>query len=441
MQTRSTDAIPLAPQPDIEQYKRIAKDLAKAASARSEDSIREWAEAWINRLAQLLTRSRHPQYTKQRQVDSEIKAIAEAYARAPLAAGPTLMNAQLFIARIHGFESWPRFSAHVAALAERSSSTSKFEAAADAIAEGDLATLGRLIAVSPSLVHERSTRDHRATLLHYIAANGHEGFRQRTPKNAVDLARVLLSAGAEPDALADMYGHRVTTMQMLVSSTHPADAGVQEALVDVLVDFGANPSGVNDDGSPVMTAFRFHYPKAAAALVRRGGRVNSVVTAAALGRVDLVDSMVDDAGELREPPKASGPWPRLSADPAQHLGLALAWAARFGHDDVVELLLRKGVDPHGADDDGAAIHWAAARGRVAIVRKLIAAGASLEDTNAYGGTVLGSLLWFARNWRFEGVDYPAVARELVAMGARTDAYPEMAAEIDDLRKASPPGLP
>jgi hypothetical protein len=56
--------------------------------------------------------------------------------------------------------------------------------------------------------------------VHYVAANGHEGFHQRTPTNAVEIARLLLEAGAEVDALADMHGHRRTTMQMLVSSVH-----------------------------------------------------------------------------------------------------------------------------------------------------------------------------------------------------------------------------
>lgn len=74
---------------------------------------------------------------------------------------------------------------------------------------------------------------HRATLLHYVAANGVEGHRQRTPANAPDVARVLLESGAEPDAVADMYGGQCTTMVLLVSSSHPAEAGVQ---VDTLYD-------------------------------------------------------------------------------------------------------------------------------------------------------------------------------------------------------------
>jgi len=39
-------------------------------------------------------------------------------------------------------------------------------------------------------------RRHHATLLHYVGANGIESFRQKTPANAVDIARLLLDAGA-----------------------------------------------------------------------------------------------------------------------------------------------------------------------------------------------------------------------------------------------------
>src|SRR4029079_14228007 len=81
-----------------------------------------------------------------------------------------------------------------------------------------------LLGAPPELARARSTRithfdppAHRATLLHYVAANGVEGYRQVTPANAVDVARLLLQAGAEVDALADMYGGHHTTLSMLVS--------------------------------------------------------------------------------------------------------------------------------------------------------------------------------------------------------------------------------
>ncbi|HEY9225833.1 MAG TPA: ankyrin repeat domain-containing protein, partial [Gemmatimonadaceae bacterium] len=303
--------------------------------------------------------------------------------------------------------------------------------AADAIVNGDLATLRKLLHNHPELARARSTRDHNATLLHYVAANGHEGFRQRTPKNAVEIARLLLDAGAKPDALANMYFKRCTTMEMLVSSTHPHDAGVQSALVDLLLDYGADVDGVEHNGSPLMTAFRFHYPKAAETLAARGAKVDNVISAAALGRIDLLERFVSDDGTLRPGvPLARVPWPNLPPDPNVHLGCALTWAATFGRTEAVKLLLNKGVDARGKDDDASALHFAAAFGRMDLVRLLLEHGASLESLNSYGGTVLDGTVWYALNAPTAGVDYTAVVKELLALGARTDRYPEMKHYVD-----------
>jgi ankyrin repeat protein len=344
----------------------------------------------------------------------------------------SLADAQLFMARLHDFVSWPRFSAHIEALARADSPDAEFEAAADAVVSGDIATLRSMLEANPELVRARSARDHAATLLHYIAANGHEGWRQKTPKNAVEVARLLLDAGAAPDALAHMYGGDATTMDMLVSSVHPHAAGVQVALVDTLVDYGAALNGVEDNGSPLMTAFRFHYPLAAEELARRGARVDNVITAAALGRVDLVDAFITDNGELRpDVPLAQVRWPRLPRDPKVHLAYALTWAATWGRREVVELMLRKGVDPGGKDDDATALHFAAAHGHMEIARLLVQHGASLEALNSYGGTVLSGTLWYMHNAAVAGVDYQAVIRELIALGARVDAFPGLDQFVND----------
>ena len=91
----------------------------------------------------------------------------------------------------------------------------------------------------PSLIRARSTREHRSTLLHYVAANGVENYRQKTPPNIVQIAETLLNAGAEVDAVADMYGGNATTLGLAATSIHPLKAGVQNALIDVLIDRGA----------------------------------------------------------------------------------------------------------------------------------------------------------------------------------------------------------
>lgn len=445
MQTRHTDAIPLAPRPSLEQYKTLAKDLVKASRSGDVEHIRTWSTDWIERLARLQSTAPTPEFVEdneprhldwkriERTVDGILHGVRQSglLASDTRSAEPTLAEAQLVIARLHGFDSWPKFAHHIEARDNASTPVSQFESAADAIVTGDSSTLDALLRENPSLVHARSTREHRATLLHYVAANGHEGFRQRTPQNAVEIARILLEAGAGADALAEMYGHRCTTMEMLVSSVHPHAAGVQVALVDTLLDFGALVNGVENNGSPLMTAFRFHYPKAAAALVRRGARVDNVISAAAVGRLDLVDAFVDERGLLRpDVPLADVPWPHLPRDPAVHLGYALTWGATFGPPEVVELLLRKGVDPSGRDDDATALHFAAAYGRMDLVRLLLNYGASLETRNSYDGTVLSGTLWYAYNAPIEGVDYPAIIRELIELGARVDVYPQMQENVN-----------
>jgi ankyrin repeat protein len=447
LEPRGTDALPLPPRANLEQYHNRAKSLVKACkSGDSATAVRAWARQWLESLAALADGAKDGERTtadsvrqlRHREIDREVDKIERDARDSELiaehgTAACSLADAQLFLARLHDFVSWPKFSAHIEALARANSPDAEFESAADAVVTGDEATLRAMVQANPALVRARSARDHNATLLHYIAANGHEGWRQKTPKNAVEVARLLLDAGAEPDALAHMYGGDATTMDMLVSSVHPHAAGVQVALVDILVDHGASVNGVENNGSPLMTAFRFHYPLAAEGLARRGARVDNVITAAALGRADLVDAFVTDDGELRpEVPLAQVRWPRLPRDPRVHLGYALTWAATWGRKDVVELMLRKGVDPNGKDDDATALHFAAAYGHTDIVRLLLRYGASLETLNSYDGTVLSGTLWYAYNAPVPGVDYPAVVRELIALGARVDAFPGLEKYVTEI---------
>jgi hypothetical protein len=202
-------------------------------------------------------------------------------------------DARLAIARCYDFLDWPALAAHVAAVSEQGS-VFEFESAVEAVVNGDLATLNDALRRDGALVRARSSRVccfdppvHRATLLHYVAANGVEAYRQKTPPNAVEIGRTLLEAGAEPDALADMYGADCTTMSMLVSSSHPAEAGLQVPLVELLLDFGAaiEGRGTRKWGAPLFTALTFGMTGAAEVLAKRGASVD-LPTAAGLGRVE-----------------------------------------------------------------------------------------------------------------------------------------------------------
>jgi len=279
-------------------------------------------------------------------------------------------DARVTIARWYDFLDWDSLVALVTDAADVHSPVARFEAAVEMVIEGHLEALEAAVRVDPALVHARSTRvthfdppRHRATLLHYVAANGVEGYRQRTPANAVAIARVLLEAGADADALADMYGGRCTTMSMLVSSTPPERAGVQVALVDLLVDFGASVEarGAGAWASPLMTALVFGFRPAAEALVRRGARVDTLAAAAGLGRGDDVR-----AG--------------LAAATPDDRHRALALAAQSGHADVLAVLLDAGEDPSRYNPPGlhahaTPLHQAVASGPLPVVRLLVERGA------------------------------------------------------------------
>ena len=121
------------------------------------------------------------------------------------------------VARDHGFAAWDVVTGEC---------DPTFELAVDAVVLGRIEELGRLLAQAPDLVTRRSAYGHRATLLHYTAANGVEIRRQVVPPNAAQIAAALLRAGADPAARLNAYGRTFDTLAMLESSAHPRDAGV-----------------------------------------------------------------------------------------------------------------------------------------------------------------------------------------------------------------------
>jgi ankyrin repeat protein len=298
---------------------------------------------------------------------------------APLSPG----DARLLVAREHWYPDWATAMAHGSDRVDR-----RFEAAVAAVVTGDLDTLRALLAQEPALVAARSAYGHHAMLLHHVAANGVEHTRQRSPANAPQVAQVLLAAGAEPDAVCDSYTvHRDTTMGLLVSSAHPALAGVQADLVEVLCDGGARPDGPDEDGAPLWTAITWGYTDSARRLVRCGARVDNLVFAAVTGDVEQVRAYFGGDGAAPLPSSAErvgrhGP----GLDPDLMVEYALIYAAMHGRAEIVEFLLSKGPDlsvrepVHGATARGGAgyPHPAAGRpdGSPSVVRLLEAAGAS-----------------------------------------------------------------
>lgn len=313
----------------------------------------------------------------------------------------TIDDTRLAVARGYSFRDWEALTALITDAATEGSPVRAFESAAEAVITGDQEALASLLRRDSGLVHARSTRItchdpavHGATLLHYAAANGVEGYRQLSPPNAVAVARMLLDAGAVPDAVAGMYGGQCSTMSMLVSSTPPAEAGVQIPLIHVLADYGADVNGAGVATawvSPLVTALVFGFRAAAEALVARGARVVELEAAAGLGRVETCAAMLPAA-----------------TPESRHRALALA--AQLGHVEVVGLLVNAGEDPDRLNPDGfhshgTPLHHAASGGHLPVVRLLVERGARLDVTDAlWQATPLG---WAQHSGQTDVAEYLA----------------------------------
>lgn len=421
------DALPLPLKPKVEHYKKLAKDLVKACREfRSGDTsaLTKWSERWINGLARQVAGKKDPERLG-RWLD-RITDQVESFARRQLLESDKpcrLSEAQFVIARSHGFPGWPMFVKHINGLWQKDSRIAKFEEAVEAIISGDLRTLERLLRENPKLVHERSTRSHRSTLLHYVSANGVEGYRQKTPKDAVRIAELLLKAGAEVDAEADVYGGGATTLGLVGTSIHPFKAGVQNPLMQVLLDHGADinhPRSAGNEQTAVLGCLSNGRPTAARYLAERGARFN-LESAAGVGNVEVVKSYFRPDGR----PKSKVSKKQLTS--------ALLTACTWGQNNVIEFLSGKGVDLQAHLGDGQTpLHCAAIGGQLETIKLLLKWKPPLEAKNIYGGTVLGQTLWSAAHGGDPKI-FSQIIETLIAAGAKVnDRHVPVNKTIDEL---------
>jgi ankyrin repeat protein len=340
-------------------------------------------------------------------------------------------DARSILTREHYFESFEELAEHLEALRRKDSAVAVFELAVDAVVAGDERTLKQLLHDHPELVHARSPRTHHATLLHYVGANGVESWRQATPPNAVQIAEALLAAGAEIDAMADMYGGS-TTLGLVATSIHPLRAGVQGALMEQLLEHGAamdHPGAAGNGHGIVNGCLANGRPEAAEFLASRGARLD-LEGAAGVGRLEVVRTFFDEAGRLK---------PTASNDQLQS---GLQWACEYGHTPIVKFLIERGTAVNRLHRGQTGLHWAAYGGHMEIVRLLLrqSAPVHLKDER-FGSTPLGWALhaWASSPEAAGKARYHEVVAALVAAGAtigltsvprdKLDGDPRMAAAL------------
>ena len=322
--------------PNLDHLRYQAKDLLKehaAGDPAAAQRIREF----------------HPRFARAK--DTEI-----------FAAHLKLSDAQLTIAREAGFQSWTRLKRHI----ERPTLTDQldlphheriedpvFRRAVDLIDAGDATSLRAYLKQHPKRLHQHVVFEgwnyfHNPTLLEFVAENPIR--HGKLPANIVDIAKVILDAGAEKAALDE-------TLMLVATGSVPRKCGLQLPLIVLLCDHGADPN------SALHAATLHGEWEAAHALIRRGARIDLPI-AAALGRIEDFRRLLPNAG---------------SDD--RHLALALA--SQFNRIEIVRLLLDAGEDPNrynprGGHSHSTPLHQAAAGGYEEMVRLLVERGARLD---------------------------------------------------------------
>ena len=242
----------------------------------------------------------------------------------------------------------------------------KFQPAIAAIKADDLETFKTLVAGDPSLATSRSSTSH-PTLLQCLVLDG------KDKPHAREMALVLIEAGAEID-------------EPLVAAASIDN----RALTEFLIDRGAAIDGTGG-WSPLEEALYWNSRDTIAVLLERGAKIQNLRTAAALGRVELIETYFNGDGSLKpEAGKVSWPFGKdkksWSQDRLSIVNNAFVYACMHGHIDAAKLLLAKGAEinsiPDGFDYAGTGLHYAALNGHRAMVEFLLAHGAdrNLKDT-------------------------------------------------------------
>lgn len=293
-------------------------------------------------------------------------SASQAFARydAPL----TPAGARTVVAREHGFASWTALRRHVTTLRDGGE---PFARAYRAIEAADLAGLRAQLDRFPDLAAARGTN-----------ANDLLGMATGDER----LVALLLERGADP-ASANAHGW---------TALHQAAYAGRPALCELLLAAGA-PVAVaarGDGGTPLVVALFWGHDETAELLAAHGLTPGNLRVAAGLGRLDLIEALIPATGE---PVAAAGarrgfyrphggfPAWRPSGEPGEILDEALAWAARNGRLDALDLLVARGARADADVYRGSALAWAAANGRADAIRRLLALGADPNARTTFGG--------------------------------------------------------
>lgn len=353
-----------------------------------------------------------------------------------------LTDAQLVIAREHGFPSWPKLRAYVARVTEHGPALRHpFEDRVDYYSEradGLLASAkdGTDPAVevfrrwdepltkrgARTVVAREHGFDSWAGLRAHVsglATSGEPFFRAWQAIRAQDLTALGARLDRFPELVA-AYGTNGNDLLGLAAGTcderlvallidrgadvtrgnshgwtplHQAGYNGVAHLARVLLDAGASPavSARGDGGTPMIVALFWGHREVAALLASVPRNLRA---AAGLDDPALIDELLPAPGRPTESagqhrafyrPHSGFPEWRPSNDPAEVINEALSWASRNGSLRAIELLHARGADLDADVYRGTPLTWAAFAGQPESVRRLLELGADPNVRGTFGG--------------------------------------------------------
>ncbi len=352
------DPKPLPARPSLEQYKKQAKALLKAYRSADAETIRR-------------VKRNHPRFEK-RAEHSHVLPLEFEISKF------TLADAQLVIAREHGFESWPKFAKRIEVISSEIAALNNPIAAfiEAAIWHGTLEAAEAILAAHPEIarnsIHVAAILGDDAAVRRFIAADPRNVTKKEAPYDGDALvylclskylrldktrseaflraATALLDAGADPDTgftAKDEYGDFETALYGAAGVAQHAE------LTRLLLARGADP---NDVETP------YHVPEsydnaALRVLVESGKLTADSLTTMLLRKADIHD--YDGMKYLLEhgaDPNRMTRWKYTALQQALRRDNALA---------NIELMLDHGADPtlKNEVDGKSGIAMAARRGR------------------------------------------------------------------------------